>query len=116
MCESYGATLISINNQTMDFCAASSIDINKSFDQMILYSGRYSRGFSSWVWCSGDECDQPFGYENWNDSTDQVGKCMGGYFEDYDSAGGLDGVTKACFSYSAFKSVVPLLCKSSCCF
>jgi len=94
MCDSFGAQLVSTSDPMIDFCAASTIDINRSFDQMVLYSGRYSLGFSSWVWCDGDECDSSFDYVNWDNSSSSEGKCMGGYFQDYDavrSSGGISG-------------------------
>ena len=74
-CNSFGAKLISASDVTLDSCAAYAIDMGAAFDQMVLYSGRYLYGVSTWVWCSGDRCDSGF-------------------------------------DYSAFKSVVPLLCKS----
>merc|ERR1719162_1455121 len=93
MCDSFGAQLVSITDRTIDFCAASTIDINKSFDQMVLYSGRYSLGFSSWVWCDGDKCDSSFDYVNWDNSSSSEGKCMGGYFQDYDAVGSSGGIS-----------------------
>jgi hypothetical protein len=92
-CESFGAKLVSVTDTTVDFCAASAIDTNMGFDQMVLYSGRYSLGFSSWVWCSGDRCDSVFDYVNWDNSSESEGNCMGGYLQDYDAVGGLGGIS-----------------------
>ena len=40
-CESFGAKLVSTSESRIDFCAANSINVNKAFDQLVLYSGRY---------------------------------------------------------------------------
>ena len=48
-CESFGASLVSASDKTIDGCAAYSIGVNKVFDQLVLYSGRDFYGDSDWV-------------------------------------------------------------------
>ena len=91
-CEIFGAKLVSASDATVDSCAAFTIDLNKAFDQMVLYSGRYLSGVSSWVWCSGDKCDSSFDYVNWDNSSSTEGNCMGGYLQDYSATGSFDEI------------------------
>jgi len=92
LCDSFGAKLVTANDATVDLCAAYAIDVNQAFDQLVLYSGRYLDGVSSWVWCSGDKCNSSFDYVNWDNSSSSEGNCMGGYLQDYDSVRGSDGI------------------------
>lgn len=81
-CENYNAQLISITDQSIDVCAYQTIDQNRLFSEMILFSGRYIKPFDEWAWCPTDECESVIEYENWYGKSASVGNCMGGYLDE----------------------------------
>merc|ERR1712166_1651167 len=114
-CASYGGELLSASDQVFDFCAISTIDQNMVFDEMVLYSGRWNFGLSSWAWCYGDRCDSVFDYTNWGNSSSLVGNCMGGYLEDYVADGSVLGVNGyGWVNRDCRETLVRALCRLDC--